>query len=331
MAVDALTRTCCGARARPVARVPRHADRRVRGAGRGGRRGDAALRRRPGRSAGSGGPLRLLSGGRLLRPQLRRRAPTPASTTAWCRSRGRTTRWPSGCSGGGPRWRGTAGTTVSLRVAPATRTRSVVQQPGARRRVRRGAPVRHRGVRAGDQQHADGRAARARPAPGAGRAQAHPWQDEAYAAAHGGLWRQPYAPRSVARPRRPPRPGRGPDLTLARRRDRPRVPDQRLGIPLPAGVRPYRGIWVRPVSTMDRYANGGSANGRLPGFGPGHEGSSPSPPASIQCGVTQAGVGDPAAPHKGGPPGSTPGPATRPARLDDHASVCVNAKWCRQY
>jgi hypothetical protein len=28
-------------------------------------------------------------------------------------------------------------------------------------------------------------------------AQAHPWQDEAYAAAHGGLWRLPYAPRSV--------------------------------------------------------------------------------------------------------------------------------------
>jgi hypothetical protein len=25
----------------------------------------------------------------------------------------------------------------------------------------------------------------------------HPWQAEAFAAAHGGLWRQPYAPRSV--------------------------------------------------------------------------------------------------------------------------------------
>ena len=36
-------------------------------------------------------------------------APTPASTTAWCRSRGRTTRWPSGCSGGGRRWPGTPG------------------------------------------------------------------------------------------------------------------------------------------------------------------------------------------------------------------------------
>ena len=27
--------------------------------------------------------------------------------------------------------------------------------------------------------------------------QPHPWQDEAYAAAHGGLWRIAYAPRSV--------------------------------------------------------------------------------------------------------------------------------------
>jgi hypothetical protein len=28
-------------------------------------------------------------------------------------------------------------------------------------------------------------------------ARAHPWQDEAHAAAHGGLWRIPYAPRSA--------------------------------------------------------------------------------------------------------------------------------------
>jgi len=28
-------------------------------------------------------------------------------------------------------------------------------------------------------------------------AHAHPWQDEAQAAAHGGLWRIPYAPRSA--------------------------------------------------------------------------------------------------------------------------------------
>ena len=32
---------------------------------------------------------------------------------------------------------------------------------------------------------------------GGGPAQQHPWQDEAHAAAHGGLWRTPYAPRSA--------------------------------------------------------------------------------------------------------------------------------------
>ena len=31
----------------------------------------------------------------------------------------------------------------------------------------------------------------------AGPVHAHPWQDEAYAAAHGGLWRIGYAPRSA--------------------------------------------------------------------------------------------------------------------------------------
>ena len=32
---------------------------------------------------------------------------------------------------------------------------------------------------------------------GDGPEQAHPWQDEAHAAAHGGMWRVPYAPRSA--------------------------------------------------------------------------------------------------------------------------------------
>ena len=32
---------------------------------------------------------------------------------------------------------------------------------------------------------------------GGGPVHDQPWQDEAYAAAHGGLWRIPYAPRSV--------------------------------------------------------------------------------------------------------------------------------------
>src|SRR5690606_232243 len=32
---------------------------------------------------------------------------------------------------------------------------------------------------------------------GGGPRHPHPWQDEAYAAAHGGLWRAPFAPRSA--------------------------------------------------------------------------------------------------------------------------------------
>jgi hypothetical protein len=32
---------------------------------------------------------------------------------------------------------------------------------------------------------------------GGGPEQAHPWQDEAHAAAYGGMWRVPYAPRSA--------------------------------------------------------------------------------------------------------------------------------------
>jgi hypothetical protein len=32
---------------------------------------------------------------------------------------------------------------------------------------------------------------------GGGPSHAHPWQDEAHAAAHGGLWRTAYAPRSA--------------------------------------------------------------------------------------------------------------------------------------
>jgi hypothetical protein len=32
---------------------------------------------------------------------------------------------------------------------------------------------------------------------GGGPVHGHPWQDEAYAAVHGGLWRTPYQPRSA--------------------------------------------------------------------------------------------------------------------------------------
>jgi hypothetical protein len=98
------------------------------------------------------------------------------------------------------RWRATvaraAGTTVSLNVAPPTRTRSVTKnrtlaaayagahwfgaevfEPATTRTLMAALLVHD--LRAG------------------GPAQAHPWQDEAHAAAHGGLWRIAYAPRSA--------------------------------------------------------------------------------------------------------------------------------------
>jgi hypothetical protein len=98
------------------------------------------------------------------------------------------------------RWRATvsrdAGVAVSLRVAPATRTRSVVRNrllaaaySGAHRfGIEVFQPATSNTLMAAVLVHD----LVTRPAPAA-----HPWQDEAYAAAHGGLWRQPYAPRSV--------------------------------------------------------------------------------------------------------------------------------------
>ncbi|MGY2082108.1 hypothetical protein [Modestobacter sp. SYSU DS0657] len=99
------------------------------------------------------------------------------------------------------RWRATVaragGATVSLNVAPPTRTRSVVKN----RALAAAYAGAHRfGVEVFDPAtsnvlmaallvhdlHTDG-----------GPAHAHPWQDEAYSAAHGGLWRGPYAPRSA--------------------------------------------------------------------------------------------------------------------------------------
>jgi hypothetical protein len=98
------------------------------------------------------------------------------------------------------RWRATAardvGVPVSLRVAPATRTRSVLRNrllaaayAGAHRfGVEVFQPATSNTLMAAVLVHDLNM-----PSP----AQPHPWQDEAYAAAHGGLWRQPYAPRSV--------------------------------------------------------------------------------------------------------------------------------------
>jgi hypothetical protein len=98
------------------------------------------------------------------------------------------------------RWRAAveraAGTTVSLNVAPATRTRSVVRNrilaaayAGAHRfGIEVFEPATSNTLMAALLVHD------LRTGPPA---QEHPWQDEAYAAAHGGLWRQPYSPRSA--------------------------------------------------------------------------------------------------------------------------------------
>jgi hypothetical protein len=85
---------------------------------------------------------------------------------------------------------------VSFSVAPSTRTRSVLRnRPFAAAAV----GARPVGVEVFDPQTSntlmaallvnDLRAGRP--------LQPHPWQDEALHAAHGGLWRTPYAPRSA--------------------------------------------------------------------------------------------------------------------------------------
>jgi hypothetical protein len=99
------------------------------------------------------------------------------------------------------RWRATAarhaGTTVSLNVAPPTRTRSVVKNralaaayAGAHRfGVEVFEPATSNVLMAALLVH-DLHT-------GGGPRHEHPWQDEAYAAVHGGLWRTAYSPRSA--------------------------------------------------------------------------------------------------------------------------------------
>jgi hypothetical protein len=99
------------------------------------------------------------------------------------------------------RWRATVarhdGTKVSLNVAPPTKTRSVTKNralaaayEGAPRfGVEAFAPATTRALMAALLVHDL--------CAGDSPARAHPWQDEAHAAAHGGLWRIPYAPRSA--------------------------------------------------------------------------------------------------------------------------------------
>jgi hypothetical protein len=143
----------------------------------------------------AGRPLRTLSAGRLLR-----RAYVPGADPGICDSL---------VSQQGPnyalakrlqRWRATVAretaTTVSLNIAPPTRTRSVVKN--------RALAAAYAGAHRFGAEVFEPATTRALMAAllvhdlhTAGPAHPHPWQDEAHAAAHGGLWRIPYAPRSA--------------------------------------------------------------------------------------------------------------------------------------
>jgi hypothetical protein len=156
----------------------------------------AAYAQRSSRAKLLGRPLRTLSAGRLLR---RNYAPgaDPGINDSLVPQQGpnyalakRLQRWRASTARA-------VGSTVSMNVAPPTRTRSVVKNralaaayAGAHRfgvevfepatsNVLMAALLVHDLQTGGGPEHA------------------HPWQDEAYAAAHGGLWRTPYAPRSA--------------------------------------------------------------------------------------------------------------------------------------
>jgi hypothetical protein len=140
-------------------------------------------------------PLRMISGGRLLQRNYPPGA-DPGICDALVPQQGPNYALAKRLQ----RWRATAartdGTTVSLNVAPATRTRSVVKNKalaaayaGAHRfGVEVFDPATSNTIMAALLAY-DLRAG----APG----QAEPWQDEAVNAAHGGLWTSAYHPRSA--------------------------------------------------------------------------------------------------------------------------------------
>ena len=143
----------------------------------------------------TGRPLRTMSRGGLLR-----RAYVPGADPGICDSLVPQQGPNYALAKRLQRWRAAvareAGTTVSLNVAPPTRTRSVMKNrtlaaayAGAHRfGVEVFEPATTRVLMAALLVH-DLQAA--------GPVRALPWQDEACAAAHGGLWRMAYAPRSA--------------------------------------------------------------------------------------------------------------------------------------
>ena len=143
-----------------------------------------------------GRPLRTLSAGRLLR-----RAYLPGSDPGISDSLVPQQGPNYALAKRLQRWRAAVaradGATVSLNVAPPTRTRSVLKN----RALAAAYAGAHRfGVEVFEPATANVLMAALLVHDlhtGGGPAHEHPWQDEAYAAAHGGLWRTPYAPRSA--------------------------------------------------------------------------------------------------------------------------------------
>ena len=144
----------------------------------------------------AGRPLRTLSGGRLLR-RAYRPGVDPGINDSLVAQQGPNYALAKRLH----RWRATVardgGATVSMNIAPPTRTRSVMKNralaaayAGAHRfGVEVFEPATATVLMAAllvHDLHTNG-----------GPVHAHPWQDEAHAAAHGGLWRIAYAPRSA--------------------------------------------------------------------------------------------------------------------------------------
>ncbi len=143
-----------------------------------------------------GRPMRTLSGGRLLRRNYAAGS-DPGLNDSLVPQQGPNYALAKRLQ----RWRATTarhdGRLVSMNVAPPTRTRSVVKN----RALAAAYAGAHRfGVEVFDPPTSNVLMAALLVHDlhtGGGPAHDHPWQDEAYAAAHGGLWRAPYAPRSA--------------------------------------------------------------------------------------------------------------------------------------
>jgi hypothetical protein len=140
--------------------------------------------------------LRTVTGGRLLRrPYVR--AVVPGINDALVTQQGPNYALAKRLQ----RWRATtareAGAMVSMNVAPPTRTRSVVKN----RALAAAYAGAHRfAVQVFEPATASTLMAALLVADlhgAAGPPREHPWQDEAFAAVHGGLWRMAYEPRSA--------------------------------------------------------------------------------------------------------------------------------------